>query len=121
MDDDPFKKVDKFGIQMLVAFALSIGVIVLSNTAFGQSGPTWVQKPVQCGELAEVIQIQEAEGLEPLLVAKGHARMDETPKLVDDVGYVFYYNSDKQYWSMIEIFREDYACVIAMGTALQFN
>lgn len=121
MDNDPFRKIDKFGIQLLVGFVLSISVIVFSNVALGQSGPTWVNKPVQCGELATVIQLQEAEGLEPLLVAKGHARMDETPNLISDIGYVFYYNSDKQYWSMIEIFREDYACVIAMGTALEFN
>ena len=119
MDNDPFKKVDKFGIQMLVAFVLSIGVIVLSNTAFGQSGPTWVQKPVQCGELAEVISLQESEGLEPLLASKGHARVEN--KMVGDLGYIFYYNAENQYWSMIEIFREDYACIIAQGDALTFT
>ena len=116
MDNDPFKKVDKFGIQMLVAFVLSIGVIVLSNTAFGQQ---WVQKPVQCGELAEVIALQENEGLEPLLASKGHARVENN--MVGDLGYLFYYNSENQYWSMIEIFREDYACIIAQGDALTFN
>jgi len=116
MDDDPFKKVDKFGIQMLFAFVLSIGVIVLSNTAFGQQ---WVQKPVQCGELAEVIALQENEGLEPLIASKGHARVEN--KMVGDLGYIFYYNADNQYWSMIEIFREDYACIIAQGDALTFT
>ena len=119
MDNDPFKKVDKFGIQLLVGFVLSVSLIVFSNVAF--SAPTWVNKPVQCGELQEVIQLQESEGLEPLFAAKGHARMDESPTLIEDIGYVFYYNQDKQYWSMIEIFREDYTCVVAMGTALEFN
>ena len=119
MDNDPFKKVDKFGIQLLVGFVLSISVIVFSNVAF--SAPVWSQKPVQCGELAEVIQVQESEGLKPLLAARGHARIDESQRLIEDIGYIFYYDLDRQYWSMIEIFREDYACIIAMGTALQFN
>ncbi len=114
-----FKKVDKFGMQLLVAFVLSIGVIVLSNTAFGQSGPTWVQKPVQCGMLAEVVAVQESSGLVPLLAAKGHARVDDD--MVTDLGYIFYYNADNQYWTMIEIFREDYACVIGQGDALTFT
>ncbi len=116
MDNDSFKKVDKFGIQLLVAFVLSIGIIILSNTAFGQQ---WVQKPVQCGDLDDVIALQETEGLEPLLAAKGHARVDDS--MVGDLGYLFYYNADNQYWTMIEIFREDYACVIGQGDALTFT
>ena len=34
---DPFKKVDKFGVQLLVAFVLGVGVIVISSTAFGET------------------------------------------------------------------------------------
>ena len=116
MDDDPFKKIDKLGIELLAAFLFGISIIVISNVAFGQQ---WVQKPVQCGELAEVIALQENEGLIPLLAAKGHARVDDN--MVGDLGYLFYYNAENQYWSMIEIFREDYACVVAQGDALTFT
>ena len=34
---DPFKKIDKFGIQLLVGFVLGVGVIVISSTAFGET------------------------------------------------------------------------------------
>ena len=47
---------DKFSKELLAAFLFSVSIILFSNIAFSQSGPTWVQKPVQCGELAEVIE-----------------------------------------------------------------
>ena len=110
---------EKFTKELIAAFLFGISIILFSNIAFSQSGPTWVQKPVQCGELAEVVALQESEGLEPLLASKGHARVENS--MVGDLGYIFYYNSDNQYWSMIEIFREDYACIIAQGDALTFT
>lgn len=110
---------EKFTKELIAAFLFGVSIILFSNIAFSQSGPTWVQKPVQCGELAEVVALQESEELEPLLASKGHARVENN--MVGDLGYIFYYNPENQYWSMIEIFREDYACIIAQGDALTFT
>ena len=32
-----FKKIDKFGFELLLAFSFGIGVIVISQAAFGQT------------------------------------------------------------------------------------
>ena len=43
-----FDKVDKFGIQLLVAFSLGVGVIFLGWALSAKAEPQWVSKPVQC-------------------------------------------------------------------------
>lgn len=115
-DNDPFKKIDKFGFQLLVAFLFSISVILVSNLAFAE--PKWVEKPVQCATYEEVIQRALKDNLDPLLSMTGTARIENNLYVLP---YVFYYNSNTSYWMIVEVHQDDTACIIGVGDQVNFD
>ena len=114
--DDPFKKIDKFGIQLLVGFVLSIGLIVFSNVAFGE--PVWAQKPIQCASPQEVFDRLDKDKLMPLFSATGNARVENNmySKL-----YGMFYNQDTKYWAFVEFFDFETMCIIVVGEGVDFD
>jgi len=115
-NDDPFKKIDKFGIQLLLAFLFSISVILISNLAFAQ--PSWVEKPVQCASYEEVAQRVKKDNLLPLMSMTGTARIENNLYVLP---YVFYYNSNTSYWMIVEVHTDDTACIVAVGDQVSFD
>jgi hypothetical protein len=114
--EDPFKKVDKFGMQLLVAFVLSVGLIVFSNVAFSE--PQWVQKPIQCATPQEVLDRLEKDNLLPLFAASGNARVENEMYVKP---YGFFYNQDTEYWAFVEFFDTETMCVLAVGEGVKFD
>lgn len=115
-DDDPFKKIDKFGFQLLVAFLFSISVLLVSNLASAEIN--WVQKPIQCASYEEVAERVRKDNLLPLMNMTGTARIEDTLYVLP---YVFYYNQDSTYWLLVEVHTDDTACIIAVGDTLSFD
>lgn len=115
-NDDPFKKVDKFGFQLLVAFLFSISVIVISNIASAE--PKWVEKPIQCASYEEVAERVKKDNLLPLMNMTGIARIEDTLYVLP---YVFYYNQDSTYWLLVEVHTDDTACIVSVGDTLSFD
>jgi len=116
MSNDPFKKVDKFGIQLLVAFVLSIGLILFSNIAFSE--PQWVQKPIQCASPKEVLDRLDKDKLLPLFSAVGNARVENEMYVKP---YGFFYNEDTEYWAFVEFFDTEMMCILGVGEGIDFN
>lgn len=116
MKNKPFKKIDKFGIQLLLAFFIGISVILISNIAFAQ--PKWVEKPVQCASYEEVIQRAIKDDLQPLMSMTGTARIDNSLYLLP---YIFYYNSNTSYWMIVEVHQDNTACIIGVGDKVDFD
>ena len=115
-DDDPFKKIDKFGFQLLVAFFISISVIVVSNLAFAEI--KWAQKPIQCATYEEVAKRIKEDNLLPLMNMTGTARIDDNLYVLP---YVFYYNQDSTFWLLVEVHTDDTACIVGVGDTLSFD
>ena len=115
-DNEPFKKIDKFGIQLLVAFFISISVIVLSNIAFAE--PKWAEKPIQCASYQEVAARAKADNMTPLLTMEGNARIGDN---MYTLPYVFYYNQNTSYWLIVEIHGDNTACIIGVGDTVNFD
>lgn len=124
-----FRKIDKFGAQLLVAFALTVGLLVGLNVAF--AGPndytppaeeepeiSWVQKPVQCASPEAVFDRIESGGLLPLFSSTGNARVEED---IYSLPYGFFYNPDTGYWLFVEFFSPTSACVIGVGQGVDFD
>lgn len=116
MNNDPFKKVDKFGIQLLLGFAFSLLLIVFSNFAFSE--PQWVQKPIQCATPPEVFDRLDRDNLLPLFAASGNARVENQ---MYTKPYGFFYNQDTKYWAFIEFFDTETMCIVAVGEGVEFD
>ena len=50
-----FRRVDKFGIQLLIAFTFTISLLVGLNMAFAQTQLR--AKPIQCGSKTELLEL----------------------------------------------------------------
>lgn len=107
---------DKFSRGLLIAFLLSVSVILFSNIAFGE--PQWVQKPIQCASPKEVLDRLDKDNLMPLFSATGNARVENNmyTKL-----YSFLYNEESNYWAFVEFFDEETMCVIVVGEGVDFD
>ena len=127
-EDDRFKKIDKFGIQILIAFVATMAVLVTLNVAFAgpndytpppaKEEPSWVQKPVQCASPEAVFNRIESGGLLPLFSSTGNARVEDD---MYSLPYGFFYNPDTGYWLFVEFFSPTSACVIGVGEGVDFD
>ena len=126
-----FRKIDKFGAQLLIAFALTVGLLVGLNAAFAGpndftppaeidkfDAPMWVQKPVQCASPEAVFERIESGGLLPLFSSTGNARVEED---MYSLPYGFFYNPDNGYWLFVEFFSPRSACIIGVGEGVDFD
>jgi len=127
-EDDRFKKIDKFGIQILIAFVATMAVLVTLNVAFAgpndytsppaEEEPSWVQKPVQCASPGAVFDRIESGGLLPLFSSIGNARVENE---MYSLPYGFFYNSESKHWLFVEFFSPTSVCVIGVGQGLDFD
>jgi len=115
-DDDPFKKIDKFGFQLLVAFLFSVSVILISNVVSAE--PMWAEKPIQCASYQEVAARAKADDMSPLMTMEGNARIGDN---MYSLPYVFYYNQNTSYWLIVELHLDNTACIIAVGDKVNFD
>ena len=122
-----FKKIDKFGIQLLIAFVTTILLLVGLNTAFAgpndytapfREAPKWVEKPVQCASPEAVFERIDGDGLLPLFSSTGNARVEDEMYALP---YGFFYNPDTGYWLFVEFFDPETACVIGVGEGVDFD
>jgi hypothetical protein len=87
-----FRKIDKFGIQLLIGFVTTILLLVGLNTAF--AGPDdWIPPT-------------------------GNARVEDEMYALP---YGFFYNPDTGYWLFVEFFSPTSACVIGVGEGVDFD
>ena len=122
-----FRKIDKFGIQLLVGFVTTILLLVGLNTAFAgpndytppsREAPMWVQKPVQCASPEAVFERIDGDGLLPLFSTTGNARVEDE---MFALPYGFFYNPDTGYWLFVEFFSPTSACIIGVGEGVDFD
>lgn len=116
MKKPTFDKIDKFGMQLLLVFALSIGLILFSNVAF--SAPVWAEKPIQCASPSEVFDRLDRDGLVPLFSSMGNARVEND---IYTKMYAMLYNAENGKWAFIEFFDNETTCVIVVGEGVDFN
>lgn len=93
---------------------LFLASLLISGSATSQ---TIAQKPVQCGSFVEVAQMAEQYGEIPILRANAN--------LMTQQGYIqgkliMSFNKETQSYTVIEVYNENFACVIAAGTKLEF-
>ena len=120
--DDPFKRIDKFGIQLLLAFAFSLFILLFSNVAFANA--RWMSKPVQCGNDNELTQLLEQDGQKPMMAAVAIVSFEQSDGTMQnyEMPVVFFYNEDKKRFSMVEFNPEiNEACVVSFGGGLDFT
>ena len=103
-----FRKIDKFGAQLLVGFVLTIGLLIGLNAAFAgpndytppaKEVPMWVEKPVQCASPEAVFERIESGGLLPLFSSTGNARVEDE---IYSLPYGFFYSPDTGRWLFVE-------------------
>lgn len=111
-----FNKVDKFGIQLLIAFCLGLLVIL---TGLAVSAAEWFSKPIQCATVQEVVDLMEERDQQPLVAGVGTSRIGNEKIAIPT--YIFV-NTDEGSWHVIEFnIQSDQACVIAVGDQLDFE
>ena len=93
-------------------------LISLFFTSQLQAEPYWAQKPVQCGPTQEVMDRIDADGLKPLMMMTGNARVENTKRVLP---YAFYYDMEEQFWIMVEFFNEETSCVVGVGQGVSFD
>jgi len=121
-----FRKIDKFGAQLLIAFVTTILLLVGLNTAFAgpndytvpEELPRWVEKPVQCASPDAVMRRIARDELLPLMAMNGNARVEEE---MYSLPYGFFYNPDTQYWIFVEFFSPETSCIIGVGQGVDFD
>tara|TARA_B100000963_G_scaffold273204_1_gene241412 strand:- start:253 stop:663 length:411 start_codon:yes stop_codon:yes gene_type:complete len=114
-----FDKVDKFGIQLLIAFLFGIGVIVLGWSLSAKANPQWVSKPVQCGTPDEVDALMEFRKQRPLLGGVANVQFEEG---IFPLPVIFWYGEEESNFHMVEYnFAMDQACVISVGDNIDFD
>jgi len=113
---DSFDKIDKFGVQLLLAFCLGVLIIV---TGFAVSAASWYTKPIQCGTVQEVVDLMEERDQQPLFAGVGTSRIDDQKLPIPTFVFV---NFDLGSFHVIEFnIQSDQACVIIVGDQLDFE
>ena len=114
-----FDKVDKFGIQLLVAFSLGVGVIFLGWALSAKAEPQWVSKPVQCGPPHEVDALMEFRNQKALLGGVAVVTFEETQS---PLPVILWYGTEDNNFHMVEYnFAGNQACIISVGDGVDFD
>ena len=112
-----FKRVDKFGIQLLVAFVFTISLIVGLNVAFAQTQLR--AKPIQCGSKASLLELITGAGEEALVGGVGDIVYEDGEK--NQIPVTMFANPITKSWTIVEFHNPQEACVIAYGGSLDFD
>ena len=114
-----FDKVDKFGIQLLIAFSFGLGVIFLGWALSANAAPQWVSKPVQCGTVDEVDGLMEFRNQRALLGGVANVQFEEG---IFALPVIFWYGQEEGNFHLVEYnFAMDQACVISVGDNIDFD
>ena len=114
---DKFDKVDKFGIQLLIAFTVSLAVIAVGFAASAAVG--WYRKPIQCGTVQEVRDLMDVREQTALFAGVGTVRIEDSRLTLPTIVFV---DLDVGSWHVVEFNLEnDQACVTAVGDNLDFE
>ena len=114
-----FDKVDKFGIQLLVAFSLGVGVIFLGWALSAKAEPQWVSKPVQCGPPEEVDGLMRFRNQKPLLGGVAVVTFENTQS---PLPVILWYGTEDNNFHMVEYnFAGNQACIISVGDGVDFD
>ena len=112
-----FRRVDKFGIQILIAFAFTISLLVGLNVAFAQTQMR--AKPVQCGPKASLLELIEGAEEEALLGGVAEVVYEDGEKR--HLAITFFANPIDGTWTLVEFHNPVEACVLAYGGSLTFD
>ena len=112
-----FRRVDKFGIQLLIAFAFTISLLVGLNVAFAQTEMR--AKPVQCGPKASLLELIEGAEEEALLGGVAEVVYEDGEKR--HLAVTFFANPIDGTWTLVEFHNPVEACVLAYGGSLTFD
>ena len=112
-----FKRVDKFGIQLLVAFVFTISLIVGLNVAFAQTQLR--AKPIQCGSKASLLELITGAGEEASVGGVGDIVYEDGEK--NQIPVTMFANPITKSWTIVEFHNPQEACVIAYGGSLDFD
>ena len=114
-----FDKVDKFGIQQLVAFSLGLGVIFLGWALSAKAEPQWVSKPVQCGPPEEVDGLMRFRNQKPLLGGVAVVTFENTQS---PLPVILWYGAEDNNFHMVEYnFAGNQACIISVRDGVAFD
>jgi len=112
-----FKRVDKFGLQLLVAFVFTISLLVGLNAAFAQTQLR--AKPIQCGSKASLLELITGAGEEALVGGVGDIVYEDGEK--NQIPVTMFANPITKSWTIVEFHNPAEACVIAYGGSLDFD
>jgi len=112
-----FKRVDKFGLQLLVAFVFTISLLVGLNAAFAQTQLR--AKPIQCGSKASLLELITGAGEEALVGGVGDIVYEDGEK--NQIPVTMFANPITKSWTIVEFHNPQEACVIAYGGSLDFD
>jgi hypothetical protein len=93
---------------------IAIGMF-FSFTVQAQEGPTWQQKPVQCGNIESVYQAYiDPSELRAMFVGVSNSR---THNMIDfSIPVIYFLNAKTGQWILVEVSVVDnWACVTALG------
>lgn len=76
----------------------------------------WAQKPVQCGDPADIIKIPEAYDEKPMITGDGLAVLPNGSGI--PIKIIFGVNTETGTWTLIELNGENQACVLGSGKNL---
>lgn len=76
----------------------------------------WAQKPVQCGDPADIIKIPEQYGEKPMITGDGLAVLPNGSGI--PIRIIFGVNTKTGTWTLIELNGENQACVLGSGKNL---
>lgn len=114
-----FDKVDKFGIQLLIAFSLGLSVIVLGWSLTANADPQWVSKPVQCGPPDEVDGLMKYRKQEPLLGGVAVVTFEDTQA---PLPVILWYGVEDNNFHLVEYnFAMNQACIVSIGDNIEFD
>ena len=112
-----FKRIDKFGTQLLVGFVFTISLLIGLNVAFAETEMR--AKPIQCGPKASLLELIEEAGEEALVGGVGEVIFDNGER--KQLAITFFANPVEGTWTLVEFHNPIEACVVAYGGSLTFD
>jgi len=112
-----FRKIDKFGTQILIGFVFTISLLIGLNVAFAETEMR--AKPIQCGPKQSLLNMIVDAGEEALVGGVGEVVFEDGEKR--QLAITFFANPVKGTWTLVEFHNPVEACVVAYGGSLTFD
>tara|TARA_Y100001938_G_C8062956_1_gene418453 strand:+ start:869 stop:1264 length:396 start_codon:yes stop_codon:yes gene_type:complete len=111
----------KFDLQLagwMFGLSIVLWTMIASADHEFQSGPKWVQKPIQCASPPEVMDQVEGEDMMPLMQMNGNIRAGAN---MFNVPFIFFFNQKSESWYLVEFTNFEQACIVAVGQGINFD